>query len=106
MRVKASRALVSNFVDQIMYHGFFHGDPHPGNVAITPDNQLVLYDFGLCVNIDLELRNGLISLAPSIIQKDTSAVVDGLVSWGSFSRQQTPRRLSYSWTQLWTISRR
>lgn len=82
MRVKASRALVSNFVDQIMYHGFFHGDPHPGNVAITPDNQLVLYDFGLCVNIDLELRNGLISLAPSIIQKDTSAVVDGLVELG------------------------
>ena len=81
-RVKASRAFVTNFTEQIMYHGFFHGDPHPGNVALTPDNQLVLYDYGLCVEIDLELRNGLLELAPLIIQKDTPGVVDGLVNLG------------------------
>ena len=82
MRVKVSRALVTNFVEQIMYYGFFHGDPHPVNVALTSENQLVLYDFGLCVKIDLDLRNGLIELAPSIIQKDTPAVVEGLVGLG------------------------
>jgi ubiquinone biosynthesis protein len=82
MRVRASKAFVTNFIDQIMYHGFFHGDPHPGNVALTPGGQLVLYDFGLCVDIDLELRSGLIALAPLIIQKDTQGVVDGLVDLG------------------------
>lgn len=82
LRIKASRALVTNFIEQIMYYGFFHGDPHPGNVAIAPNNQLVLYDFGLCVDIDIDLRNGLIALAPSIIQKDTPTLVDGLVDLG------------------------
>lgn len=82
MRVKASRAFVTNFIEQIMYFGFFHGDPHPGNVALSPDGQLILYDYGLCVKINLELRNGLLTLAPLIIQKDTAGVVDGLIDLG------------------------
>ena len=32
--------------------GFFHGDPHPGNLLVDGDGRLVLIDFGLCAEID------------------------------------------------------
>ena len=78
-RVKVAKALVNSFVTQIMYHGVFHGDPHPGNLAVNDEGQLVYYDFGLVVTLPENLRENISKLLPLVIQKDIRGVVNCLV---------------------------
>ena len=51
-RKKVCEALVNSYVIQTMDGGLFHGDPHPGNLAISKDGKLVFYDFGLLIELD------------------------------------------------------
>ena len=78
-RVSASRALVNSFLTQLMVHGFFHADPHPGNVAVNEQGQLVYYDFGLMVELQTNMREKLLEIIPLIIQRDTRKIVDILI---------------------------
>jgi len=78
-RISASKALVNSFLTQLMVHGFFHADPHPGNVAVNEKGQLVYYDFGLMVELQTDMRERLLEIIPLIIQKDTRKIVDILI---------------------------
>lgn len=55
-------ALVDAYLDQIFVHGFFHADPHPGNVLITPDGRIGLIDVGMVGYVRPELRTELVKL--------------------------------------------
>ena len=79
VKSKVCEALITSYVLQTMEHGFFHADPHPGNVAFSEKGQLVFYDFGLCIPISKELRDGFMELLVSIVQRDTKSIVDTLV---------------------------
>jgi len=64
-------------VRQILEFGFFHGDPHPGNLLVrneTAGLQLVILDLGLAKEFTPELRGGVIRLALAIIGKDPHAI--------------------------------
>ncbi len=54
--------LAEAYLDQILVEGFFHADPHPGNILLTPDGKLALLDFGMVVRIEPELRYKLVRL--------------------------------------------
>jgi predicted unusual protein kinase regulating ubiquinone biosynthesis (AarF/ABC1/UbiB family) len=62
-----------------MEKGFFHADPHPGNLGFSDKGKLVFYDFGLVIPITEELKNGFMELLVHIINKDTKSIVDTLV---------------------------
>ena len=57
-----ARALFDAYLDQILVHGFFHADPHPGNVLLTPDGRLGLIDVGMVARVTPELRDRLLRL--------------------------------------------
>ena len=57
-----ARELFRAYLDQILVHGFFHADPHPGNVLLTPDGQLGLIDVGMGARVPPELRDRLVRL--------------------------------------------
>jgi ubiquinone biosynthesis protein len=57
---------------QIFEDGFFHGDPHPGNIFILPDNIVCFLDYGMMGRIDEEVKNDLASLVKAFIDKDVS----------------------------------
>lgn len=76
---KVCEALITAYVLQTMEHGFFHADPHPGNIAFSLEGKLVFYDFGLCIPLSEELRGGFMDLLVHIIQRDTKSIVDTLV---------------------------
>lgn len=78
----ASQALVTSFLIQVMEHGFFHGDPHPGNVGISSRGELVYYDFGLMNKLPSDLKDGLTKIFPLLISRDTSKIVDILIEIG------------------------
>lgn len=81
-RKKVCEALVNSYVIQTMEGGLFHGDPHPGNLAISKDGKLVFYDFGLLIELNDELKQGFADLFGCIIQRDTKGVVQILIKLG------------------------
>ncbi len=81
-RKKVCEALVNSYVIQTMDSGLFHGDPHPGNLAISKDGKLVFYDFGLLIELNDELKQGFSDLFGCIIKRDTKGVVQILIKLG------------------------
>lgn len=72
---------------QIFVAGFFHADPHPGNIFVTPGEtpdawQLTFIDFGMMGQIDDKLRAGLREFALAVVARDGSALVTSLERLG------------------------
>ncbi|MBV9098138.1 MAG: AarF/ABC1/UbiB kinase family protein [Frankiaceae bacterium] len=57
-----ARELFDAYLDQILVEGFFHADPHPGNVLLTDDGRLGLIDLGMVARVTPEMRDRLIRL--------------------------------------------
>ena len=57
-----TEALFTAYLDQIFVDGFFHADPHPGNVLVTADGRLALVDVGMVGHVRPELRSQLVKL--------------------------------------------
>ena len=49
--------LFSAYLDQILVDGFFHADPHPGNVLLTEDGRLSLLDLGMVARVAPEMQD-------------------------------------------------
>ncbi len=81
---KVARALMRSYVIQTMEHGLFHADPHPGNIGFRSANggELVFYDFGLCIPISNELKEGLFDAVVPLVTRDSQGVVDVLTRLG------------------------
>ncbi|MEW5309310.1 MAG: hypothetical protein WDW38_001205 [Sanguina aurantia] len=76
----ASRATESYLI-QILRQGFFHADPHPGNVAVEPSTgRLIYYDFGMMGEIVPDVRERLLDVFYGIYRKDSNLVVQSLVA--------------------------
>ncbi|PHJ59133.1 hypothetical protein VF14_15645 [Nostoc linckia z18] len=70
---------------QLLNNGFFHADPHPGNIAISPDGSLIFYDFGMMGQIKSNIREGLMETLFGIAQKDGDRVVRSLIDLGAIA---------------------
>jgi ubiquinone biosynthesis protein len=74
--------LANSMLEQILLHGMFHGDPHPGNLLVTPDGTLAFLDTGMVGRLDHKTRETLIELAVSIFDQDIDAILGHLQSLG------------------------
>lgn len=76
---KIADFLVSSFITQILREGFFHGDPHPGNILYIPENeQLVFIDFGQVGRLSASMRYDSSSMMMGILQEDTHQIVKAI----------------------------
>ena len=64
-----ARELFRAYLDQILIHGFFHADPHPGNVMLTPDGRLGLIDVGMVARVPPEMRDRLLRLLLAVAEQ-------------------------------------
>ena len=67
--------VVDSMLFQVLEKGFFHGDPHPGNVYILPDNQVCFLDFGMMGRINDGLKFHFASLIMNLQQGDTKGMM-------------------------------
>jgi predicted unusual protein kinase regulating ubiquinone biosynthesis (AarF/ABC1/UbiB family) len=70
------------YLQQLMIDGFFQGDPHPGNMAITPDGRLAVYDFGMMSELPGNARTQMVDTFLAVLRKDLDEVLAGLESIG------------------------
>jgi ubiquinone biosynthesis protein len=64
---------------QIFVHGFFHADPHPGNVFILPENIICFLDFGMMGRISRKERTDFADLVMRVVSRDEKKVVDSIL---------------------------
>lgn len=80
------------YLKQILVHGFFHADPHPGNLLIKEDGTLVFIDFGMMGYVTEEMKAAMVSLALAVLQKDATAIVEAFDRLG-FLRPHADRSI-------------
>lgn len=80
------RVTLNNLIDiyfkQIFEHGFFHGDPHPGNILITDDFRIAFVDFGIIGKIDEEFKESFANIALAIINQDVEQLINEYLKLG------------------------
>lgn len=73
----------SNFyLKQLLEDGFFHADPHPGNMRIMPDGRIGIFDFGMVGRISPELKQNMVNAFMHVIKREYRALVDDFVDMG------------------------
>ena len=65
----------------ILVDGFFHADPHPGNVLYLPGNRIALIDFGMVGRLSPVRRNQVVELLAGLARHDESAMLEVLLDW-------------------------
>ncbi len=71
-------SLLRSALQQVLKHGFFHADPHPGNVFVLADGTLGLIDFGAVGRLDPILRSAVIDMMAGFVRQDVGLVRDGI----------------------------
>jgi predicted unusual protein kinase regulating ubiquinone biosynthesis (AarF/ABC1/UbiB family) len=75
-------ALFGAYLDQILRDGFFHADPHPGNVFVTDDGRIALIDLGMVARVAPEAQARLVKLLLALSDGRGEETADGLVELG------------------------
>ena len=70
------------YLRQLLKDGFFHADPHPGNIAVKPDGTLIFYDFGMMGRIRPGIKEKLVAMLAAVVAKNADLVVALLVELG------------------------
>ncbi|BFM40170.1 AarF/ABC1/UbiB kinase family protein [Synechocystis sp. LKSZ1] len=73
---------VTSGLRQLLEHGFFHADPHPGNLFATLDGRLAYIDFGMMDQLETQTKETLASSVVQLINQDYAALAEDFVSLG------------------------
>ncbi|KAK4437486.1 protein ACTIVITY OF BC1 COMPLEX kinase, chloroplastic [Sesamum alatum] len=82
-RANISSRAIEAYLIQILKTGFFHADPHPGNLAIDVDEALIYYDFGMMGEIKSFTKERLLDVFYAVYEKDAKKVMQGLIDLGA-----------------------
>ncbi|MCP4178232.1 MAG: AarF/ABC1/UbiB kinase family protein [bacterium] len=88
----------NSLLKQIFVHGYFHGDPHPGNIFICPGNVICFIDFGMMGRISWQERENFSSFLLYLINRKINKIVDTLLKFTSYEdepdREDLEREIS------------
>ncbi len=74
---------------QVFIDGFFHADPHPGNILVLKGNKIGLVDFGIVGYFDENLKRKSIELFYGLVEEDMDAIVDTFLDMGLIKEGET-----------------
>ncbi|MEQ1643961.1 MAG: AarF/ABC1/UbiB kinase family protein, partial [Pyrinomonadaceae bacterium] len=76
---KVNRLLIKTYLKQLLEDGFFHADPHPGNLLVMPDGRLAFFDFGMVGRITPQLQAKMIDAFFHVVDKDPAGIAQDLI---------------------------
>ena len=80
-------------LEQVFKHGFFHADPHPGNVFIMPDNVICYLDFGMMGRVDRYAREHFADIVYGYVRRDESKIADAILKVVEWDKEPDRRVL-------------
>ncbi|MDD3627366.1 MAG: AarF/ABC1/UbiB kinase family protein [bacterium] len=88
------------FLKMIFEDGFFHGDPHPGNILITGEGKVALIDFGIIGRLDRQTKNILVDVFIGVIYHDIERIIYSIEDLGLIEEGTEVRELRYEVASL------
>jgi predicted unusual protein kinase regulating ubiquinone biosynthesis (AarF/ABC1/UbiB family) len=79
---RVNELLYRTYFKQLLEDGFFHADPHPGNLLVMADGRLAVFDFGMVGRINEELQRQIIEAFFHLYNRDINAIVGDLIGLG------------------------
>jgi ubiquinone biosynthesis protein len=89
-RVLAHRGAQA-MLKMVLEDGFFHADPHPGNLFYLPGDRIAFIDFGMAGHLSSRRRDELVQLLNGLVGRDADAVVDILLEWSGAAQVDTEK---------------
>ena len=77
--VKVNRLLIRTYLKQLLEDGFFHADPHPGNLLVMDDGRLAFFDFGMTGKITPRLQAQMVDAFFHVVERDVAGVAQDLI---------------------------
>ena len=77
--VKVNRLLVRTYLKQLLEDGFFHADPHPGNLLVMDSGHLAFFDFGMVGRIDAKLQSQMINAFFHVIERNVRGLGQDII---------------------------
>ncbi len=78
--VKVNRLLVRAYLKQLLEDGFFHADPHPGNLLVMDDGRLAFFDFGMTGRITPRLQSQMIDAFFHVVARDVHGLAQDIIN--------------------------
>lgn len=78
--VKVNRLLVRTYLKQLLEDGFFHADPHPGNLLVMDNGRLAFFDFGMTGKITPRLQSLMINAFFHVVSRDVHGLAEDLIN--------------------------
>ena len=73
---------VNFYLKQLLEDGFFHADPHPGNMRIMPDGRVGVFDFGMVGRVEPHLKQAMANAFMHVVKREYRSIVDDFVEMG------------------------
>lgn len=99
-RTILAKELLELFAEMIFEWGVFHADPHPGNILVNSDGEIMLIDFGAIGEINEEMREGMAELLVSFFEFDAQGISDALKKMGFVISDEEAEKLSHEIVQI------
>jgi predicted unusual protein kinase regulating ubiquinone biosynthesis (AarF/ABC1/UbiB family) len=91
--VKVNRLLVRAYLKQLLEDGFFHADPHPGNLLVMDTGHLVFFDFGMVGRITPALQSSMIDAFFHVVGRDIEGLAQDLINLNFLKPGVNPERV-------------
>jgi ubiquinone biosynthesis protein len=99
-RQALAERMVQALLHQIFIEGFFHGDPHPGNILVLPDEKVVFLDFGMVGRLTSEMKDHFVSLVIALMRQSTEGVINAVTEMGVVPEEVNMHQLTLDVDQL------
>ncbi len=86
-RKEIAKRINDLYLVQILDHGFFHADPHPGNIFVMADGCICFHDFGIVGELDERMREAIADLFIAFVDMDLDGIADTYLSMGVISEE-------------------
>lgn len=74
--------LIDAYIKMMLEDGFFHADPHFGNLLVDPEGRLVLLDFGMVLRVDRATQSRLVNTVLAAARQDVDGIINGFYALG------------------------
>ena len=92
-RAQLAATGADSVLTMVLEDGFFHADPHPGNIFYLPDGRIGVIDFGMVGRVSEQRRFQIVQLLHGLVERESAPVADVLMEWGEGGGEVDEARL-------------